>query len=59
MRMQQAKIAAELGNDAYGLRSLRAAGNVGDEVAPLAFPSTEPPRNPGEFDMRAHLARRV
>src|SRR6266566_1131628 len=37
----------------------RGRPNVGDEVALFGtFQPIEPPRNPGEFDMRAYLARR-
>src|SRR5437763_4491119 len=60
MRMHQAKIAGQnFETNATVLVRWRGRPNVGDEVALFGtFQPIEPPRNPGEFDMRAYLARR-
>src|SRR5438876_2004470 len=60
MRMHQAKIAGQNfeTNPTVFVR-WRGRPNVGDEVALFGtFQPIEAPRNPGEFDMRAYLARR-
>src|SRR5881398_2493488 len=60
MRMHQAKIAGQnFETNAKVFVRWRGRPNVGDEVALFGtFQPIEPPRNPGEFDMRAYLARR-
>jgi len=60
MRMHQAKIAGQnFETNATVFVRWRGRPNVGDEVALFGtFQPIEPPRNPGEFDMRAYLARR-
>src|SRR6267378_7984298 len=60
MRMHQAKIAGQnFETNATVFVRWRGWPNVGDEVALFGtFQPIEPPRNPGEFDMRAYLARR-
>jgi competence protein ComEC len=60
MRIQQAKIAGQkFETNATVFVRWRGWPNVGDEVALFGtFQPIEPPRNPGEFDMRAYLARR-
>src|SRR5881394_3764921 len=60
MRMHQAKIAGQnFETNATVFVRWRGRPNVGDEVALFGtFQPIEPPRNPGEFDLRAYLARR-
>jgi ComEC/Rec2-related protein len=60
MRMHQAKIAGQnFETNATVFVRWRGRPNVGDEVALFGtFQPIEPPQNPGEFDMRAYLARR-
>src|SRR5437899_4892540 len=60
MRMHQAKIAGQnFETNATVFVRWRGRPNVGDEVALFGtFQPIEPPRNPGEFGMRAYLARR-
>src|SRR5256714_12182274 len=60
MRMHQAKIdGQDFKPNATVFVRWRGRPNVGDELALFGtFQPIEPPRNPGEFDMRAHLARR-
>src|SRR5438874_196862 len=60
MRMHQAKIAGQnFETNATVFVRWRGRPNVGDKVALFGtFQPIEPPRNPGEFDMRAYLARR-
>jgi competence protein ComEC len=60
MRLHQVKIAdRDLETNATVFVRWRGRPNVGDELALFGtFQPIEPPRNPGEFDMRAYLARR-
>src|SRR5207302_1912350 len=60
MRMHQAKIAGQnFETNATVFVRWRGRPNVGDEVALFGtFQPIERPQNPGEFDMRAYLARR-
>src|SRR5207245_5569880 len=60
MRMHRAKIAGQnFETNATVFVRWRGRPNVGDEMALFGtFQPIEPPRNPGEFDMRAYLARR-
>jgi ComEC/Rec2-related protein len=60
MKMHQAKIAGQnFETNATVFVRWRGRPNVGDEVALFGtFQPIDPPRNPGEFDMRAYLARR-
>jgi competence protein ComEC len=60
MRIHQAKIAGQnFETNATVFVRWRGRPNVGDEVALFGtFQPIDPPQNPGEFDMRAYLARR-
>src|SRR5213080_2252482 len=60
MRLHKVKIAdQDFETNATVFVRWRGQPNVGDELALFGtFHPIEPPRNPGEFDMRAYLARR-
>src|SRR5438045_4889288 len=60
MRMHRSKIAGQnFETNATVFVRWRGRPNVGDELALFGtFQPIEPPRNPGEFDMRVYLARR-
>ena len=60
LRLHQAKInGRDFETNATVFVRWRGRPNVGDELALFGtFQTIEPPRNPGEFDMRGYLARR-